>query len=114
MRDGTHRLLGDGSNYVSRIHVEDLAAHAEAALFTDLTGAWPVADNEPCRARDIAAYCAQLLRVPMPASGPLAEEDETRLADRRVDGRAIRAALGITLLYPDYRAGIRAAMAGRR
>jgi nucleoside-diphosphate-sugar epimerase len=115
LRDGTHRLFGDGSNYVSRIHADDLAAHAEAALFSALTGAFPVADNEPCRAHDIAAYCARLLRVPPPPSGqPAAAEDDTRQADRRVDGRAIRAALGITLLYPDYRAGIQAALAAPR
>ena len=37
-----------GDNYVSRIHVDDLAAHAEAALLSDLEGAYPVADEESC------------------------------------------------------------------
>ena len=35
---------------------------------------------------------------------------ETRRADRRVDGRAIRAKLGITLRYPTYRQGIPASL----
>ena len=93
MRAGTHRLLGDGGNFISRIHVEDLAAHAEAGLLTDLSGVWPVADDEPCPAREISEYCAQLLGIAPPADGaaPLHSED-TRQANRRVNGRAIRSA----------------------
>ena len=113
MAEGTHRLIGDGTNYVSRIHVDDLAALAEAALLSDVGGAWPVADDEPCRAREIAAYCAELLGVPMPGEG-VPGLDDTRLADRRVDGRAVREALGVALRYPSYRVGIPAALrAGR-
>ena len=109
MAEGTHQLIGDGDNYVSRIHVDDLAAFAEAALLSDVGGAWPVADDEPCRAREIAAYCAELLGLPMPGAGVAGPED-TRLADRRVDGRGVRDALGVTLRYPSYRVGIPAAL----
>src|SRR5690349_17538965 len=35
MKEGRFRMGGAGSNYVSRIHVEDLATHCEAALFSD-------------------------------------------------------------------------------
>ena len=95
MREGKHRVWGDGSNYISRIHVDDLAAIAEAALRSRLTGAFPVADDEPARSRDIAAYCAQLLDLPIPApTGDLPRED-TRASNRQVDGRAIRHALGV-------------------
>jgi nucleoside-diphosphate-sugar epimerase len=110
MGAGSYRLIGSGENYVSRIHVDDLAAGAEAGLLGDLTGAWPVADEEPCRAREIAEYCARLLNVPMPPSGEASNEDDTRLADRRVDGAAVRAALGVKLRYPSYRDGIAAAL----
>jgi nucleoside-diphosphate-sugar epimerase len=86
---------------VSRIHVEDLATHVEAALLSDVTGAWPVADEEPCTSREIAEYCARLLNRPLPPPR------ETRIhSNRRVDGSAIRRALGITLQYPSYRVGI--------
>jgi nucleoside-diphosphate-sugar epimerase len=112
MREGRYRLFGDGSNFVSRIHVDDLAAHAEAALLSDVTGAFPVADEEPCTSREIAEYCANLLRIALPASAAAPEElGETRRADRRVDGSAIRRLLSISLRYPNYREGIAACLA---
>jgi nucleoside-diphosphate-sugar epimerase len=111
MRVGKYLLAGDGSNYVSRIHVDDLAAHAAAALFADASGAWPVADEEPCTSREIAEFCAELLGIPMPPSAALEELSETRQADRRVDGSAVRRLLGLTLLYPSYRSGIPACVA---
>ncbi|WP_180541182.1 NAD-dependent epimerase/dehydratase family protein [Nevskia soli] len=103
---GTFRLAGDGSNSVSRIHVDDLAAHCVAALFSEVTGAYPVADDEPCESREIAAFCAALLNVPMPDRADPQELHPTRQANRRVDGREIRRLLGIELKYPSYRVGI--------
>jgi len=97
-----------GDNFVSRIHVDDLAAHIEAGLLSTLTGAYPVADEEPCTAREVATFCAQLLTLPLPRSGG-------RLTgNRRVDGSAVRRSLGITLKYPSYRTGIPAAIQAER
>jgi nucleoside-diphosphate-sugar epimerase len=106
--ENRYRLIGDGKNFVSRIHVDDLAAHVEEALLSDISGAWPVADEHPCTSREIAEYCAGILGVPLPGSVPAGEVHRTRRADRRVDGSAIRRALGIELLYPTYRDGIQA------
>ena len=92
-----------GENFISRIHVDDLAAHAEAALLSDLTGAFPVADEEPCTSREIAEFCATLLGVALP-QGPVATP--RIFGDRKVDGSAIRKLLGVTLQYPSYRTGI--------
>ncbi|MDQ6700102.1 MAG: NAD-dependent epimerase/dehydratase family protein [Acidobacteriota bacterium] len=110
LQGGTFRLWGKGDNFVSRIHVDDLAAHVEAALFSDVKGAFPVADDEPCPSREIAGFCARLLGLEMPPEDLGAELGETRHADRRVDGSAIRRALGIALRYPSYRAGIPASL----
>ncbi|MDQ6664621.1 MAG: NAD-dependent epimerase/dehydratase family protein [Acidobacteriota bacterium] len=111
MQAGTFHLPGDGRKYVSRIHVQDLASLAEAALFSEVTGAFPVADDDPCTSREIAEFCARLLNLPMPGGVPAEEVGETRRADRRVDGSAIRRALGVELLYPSYRVGIPACLA---
>ena len=110
MRRGDFKLMGEGANYVSRIHVDDLARITAAAMASDLTGAYPVADDSPCTSREIAAFCAGLLGVPLPASAGRGELSETRRADRRVDGREIRRKLGIDLLYPGYREGILASL----
>jgi nucleoside-diphosphate-sugar epimerase len=106
MKAGRFQLAGQGDNFVSRIHVDDLAAHAEAALLSDVTGAYPVGDDRPCTSREIAEFCAQLLNVPMPPSVPRDLMHETRRSDRRVDGRAIRALLKVKLQYPTYREGL--------
>lgn len=98
--------------YVSRIHVDDLAAHAESALLSTLSGAYPVADEEPCTSREIAEFCAQLLNVPMAGTNAGYAGRPPRFANnRRVDGSAIRKALGVTLQYPSYRVGVPAAVA---
>lgn len=112
IRNGTFHLAGDRANYVSRIHVEDLAAHVEAALFSSLTGAYPVADEHPCPSGEIAAFCARLLGVELPVPALDAEISETRRANRKVDGRAIRGLLGVRLQYPSYREGIPACLVG--
>jgi nucleoside-diphosphate-sugar epimerase len=111
IREGTWRLGGEGTNMVSRIHVDDLAALAEAALLSDLEGAFPVADEEPCSSLELTEFCCAQLGVPIPPSVDPAELDETRRANRRVDARAILRELGVTLRYPSYRVGIPACLA---
>jgi nucleoside-diphosphate-sugar epimerase len=110
MRSGRFRLAGDGGNLVSRIHVDDLAAHVEAALFSEVTGAYPVADEDPCTSREIAQFCAGLLGQPLPSSVTTSEAGRTKRANRRVDGGAIRRLLGVRLRYASYRAGVPAAL----
>ncbi len=111
IRAGRYRLPGAGDNLVSRIHVEDLAAVAEAALDSDLTGAYPVADLEPCTAREMAEFCARLLGLPLPGSVNPQAVHRSRQVSRRVDGRAILRLLGLRLRYPSYRTGVPAALA---
>ncbi len=110
MEEGRFRLVGSGDNFVSRIHVDDLAAHVEAALLSGITGAWPVADDHPCTSQEIASYCSHLLNVPMPETMDRDHAHPTRRADRRVDGRAVRDKLGIRLSFPSYREGIPASL----
>jgi nucleoside-diphosphate-sugar epimerase len=99
---------GAGSGIVSRIHVEDLAAIAEAGLFSPVVGAWPVADDVPCASAEIAVWCAEVLKI-----GNAAEiVREFPVAGRRVDGRKIREVLSVRLAYPDWKSGILASIAG--
>jgi len=107
---GQYTLLGDGANYISRIHVDDLATLAEAALLSDLTGAYPVADEHPSTSREIAEFCVAEFGLAMPRSASAAEVPVSRRGNRRVDGGAICRKLGVTLRYPSYREGIRASV----
>ena len=114
---GVHESIQRGEHsmserFVSRIHVDDLAAHADAALLSSVSGAYPVADEVPCTSREIAELCAQLLKIPVANEPHHAGSRMPRFAaNRRVDGSAIRRLLGVTLRYPSYREGIPASLA---
>lgn len=106
MAHGAYKLFGDGSNYISRIHVEDLARLAAAALLSPVTGAYPVADRHACTSREIAEWCASHFQLPPPVYAPIGEVPPSRRNNRQVDGRAICRLLGVDLLYPSYREGL--------
>ena len=105
-----YRLLGDGSNYVSRIHVDDLAAISAAALGSALQGAYPVADAHPSTSAEIAEWVGTLLGVPVIRGERPESLSETRRSNRRVDGSAVLRELGVGLKYPSYREGIPASL----
>jgi nucleoside-diphosphate-sugar epimerase len=106
MAQGRYTLHGDGNNFISRIHVDDLAQLAAAALLSDLTGAYPVADEYPCTSREIAEYCSQRFDLPPPVTASESEVPVSRRNNRRVNGKAVFARLGLKLLYPNYKAGL--------
>jgi nucleoside-diphosphate-sugar epimerase len=110
IRDGTWRLGGDGSNLVSRIHVDDLARLAVEGLRSTVSGAYPVADDEPCSSLELTRLVCERLDLPLPPSVEPSQLDETRRANRSVDGRAIRRLLGVELRYPSYRVGVPACL----
>ena len=110
VRAGNFRVPPDGTRMTSRIHVDDLAKHAAWALFSDVQGAYPVADEEPCSSLQVAQRSAELLGIALPPAAPIDSLYETRRADRRVDGSAIRRLLRIELRHPSYRTGIPACL----
>lgn len=85
---------------VSRIHADDLAALAVAALAGGLEGAFPAADEEPASGRALLAAWSGTAWTP-PADRP-----DPR-GSRRVDGSAVARALGVRLRYPSFRDAIR-------
>ncbi|MDE0109814.1 MAG: NAD(P)H-binding protein [Bryobacterales bacterium] len=111
MREGRFQLPRDSSRLVSRIHVDDLATIVARALQQRVEGAYPVADECPATSAEVARYCAALLDLPVPEV--VADDclSETRRADRRVDGSAIRRLVGVPLRYPSFREGIPACIA---
>jgi hypothetical protein len=99
-----------GRGMVSRIHVDDLAAIAEAGLFSEIEGAWPVADELPCPSGEIVRWSARLLTIQEPAWNM----DAISTSGRKVDGAGIREALGIGLTYPNWQSGVLASLAEER
>jgi nucleoside-diphosphate-sugar epimerase len=97
------------SGIVSRIHVEDLAAIVEAGMFSDIQGAWPVADDVPCSSAEITRWCAKLLQLKDVAAQMSSPGRQT--SGRNVDGAKIREMLGVRLKYPSWQTGIAASLA---
>ena len=111
---GVHERVKRGErafpgHIVSRIHVDDLAAICEAALVSDVSGAYPVADDEPASSWEVGEFSSNLLGLPGPVE--IAAASARATGNRRVDASAIRRTLGVTLEYPSFRIGIPAALA---
>ena len=109
LREGRYAMAADGSKFISRIHVDDLAAVVEAGLGAEITGAFPVADSRPCTSLEMASYCAGLLGVGLSAPGS-GVVPESRRANRKVDGSAILRELKLTLRYPSFVEGVPACL----
>jgi nucleoside-diphosphate-sugar epimerase len=112
---GTYRVPGDGGRVVSRVHVEDLARIALAALERGAAGdVFVVADDTPVpQIVAVRGLCA-MLGVEVPASVPLEEAAETLRHDRAVDNRRVRERLGVTLRFPSWREGFAHCLAVER
>lgn len=115
VRAGIHRIPGDGSNVISRVHVDDLAMIIVAALTRRAEGhVYLAADASPAAHVDVVRFAATSLGVPMPPSAPLEEVAETLRGSRVVDASASLRALSIALSYPSYREGIAACLDAER
>lgn len=105
VRRGEHRIPGDGSRTLSRIHVEDLASLVLAAA--DKCGeTYVVGDLEPAPHGDVVRFICERHGLPLPPSVPWEAVHESLRADRAVDpSRALRE-LGVTLRFPSFREGM--------
>lgn len=101
-RDGKLRLPGDGSDYVSLLHVSDMAAATAAAVKH-----WPsrqtliIADDEPAQWRDVFGFIAQSIGAPAPEPGGRAGFPSFRVRNTRA-----KAALNWAPFYTNYRVGL--------
>jgi len=99
---GKLRLPGEGNDYVSLVHIADMAVATVAAI-----GCWPsrqaliVSDDEPARWREVLGYvCA------VTGSGPPQPGGLSLMPSFRVTNRKARELLSWAPSYPDYRAGL--------
>lgn len=100
-RDGRLRLPGDGSDYISLVHVTDMATAMIAVAFgATPRSTWVACDDRPVTYRDLYTHLAALEGGPRPAPGgaPL-------LPSFRASNRRIRTVLGWRAFYPSFRSG---------
>lgn len=114
LRDGTARRVVKPGQVFNRIHVEDIARITALAAERGLAGTFNLADDEPAAPQDLVTHAAGMLDMAPPPEVPFETAQFTPMQrsfyadNKRVSNAAIKQALGIDLLYPDYRAGLAA------
>lgn len=115
VRDGTARRIIKPGQIFSRIHVDDIAQVLEASIHHPNPGAaYNVCDDNPAPPEDVLAHAAHLLGLPDPPAIPFDEAEMSPMArsfygeSKRTRNDRIKDELGVTLLYPDYPAGLAA------
>jgi nucleoside-diphosphate-sugar epimerase len=112
LREGAARRIVKPGQVFNRIHVDDIGRLTLLAAQKKLDGTFNLSDDEPAPPQDLVEYAAGLLGVPVPPDIPFAEAQMTEMArsfyadNKRVSSKAIKAALGTTLTYPNYRVGL--------
>ena len=101
-RAGRLRIPGEGNDYISLVHIADMAGATIAALRR-----WPsrraliVADDQPARWRDLLTYVCSIAGATPPEPGGRALMPSFRVRNQRA-----RDLLSWAPLYVDYRAGL--------
>jgi len=114
LRAGTARRIVKPGQVFNRIHVADIARVTGLAARRNLVGTFNLADDEPTPPQDVLAHAAVLAGLAVPPAEPFETAAMTPMQksfyrdNKRVSNRAIKAALGIELLYPSYREGLAA------
>ncbi|MEL7344649.1 MAG: SDR family oxidoreductase, partial [Pseudomonadota bacterium] len=118
VRAGTARRIIKKKQVFSRIHVEDIARVLAASIARPRSGAiYNVCDDDPAPPQDVIAHAAMLLELPIPSSVDIEDAEMSPMArsfyaeSKRVRNDLIKSELGVTLKYPDYRAGLAALLA---
>ena len=119
LRAGTARRIVKPGQVFNRIHVDDIARVLAAAIDKETAHrVYNVSDDEPAPPEDVVAYAAELLGMPIPPAVTFEEAGLSGMAasfwaeTKRVKNERIRRDLGVDLLYPTYREGLRALAAG--
>ena len=121
VKQGNARRIVKAGQVFSRIHVADIAQAIDAAFARKAGGIFNVADDEPSAPGDPLAFAARLLGRDPPPEVPF-EEAAPSLSPmaltfwqecRRVRNDKLKRELGVSLLYPTYREGLRALLAAR-
>jgi nucleoside-diphosphate-sugar epimerase len=114
LRDGTAKRVIKPEQVFNRIHVDDIGRVTALAAEARLDGTFNLADDEPAPPQDLVTLAAEMMGVEPPEAIPFDAAEMTPMQrsfyadNKRVSNRAIKQALGIELLYPDYRKGLAA------
>ena len=118
VRAGTARRIIKTDQVFSRTHVADIARVLAASIRNPNPGAaYNVCDNDPAAPQDVIGYAADLLGLPLPPAEDFETAEMSPMArsfyaeSKKVRNDRIKNELGVELLYPDYRSGLKALLA---
>ena len=115
LQNGTARRVVKQGQVFSRIHLVDITRILEASMANPNAGrAYSVCDDTPAPPQDVVTYAAELMGVSPPALQDFATAELSPMArsfygeNKRIRNYRIKEELGVSLEYPDYRAGLSA------
>ena len=115
LQNGTARRVVKQGQVFSRIHLADITRILEASMANPNAGrAYSVCDDTPAPPQDVVTYAAELMGVSPPALQDFATAELSPMArsfygeNKRIRNNRIKEELGVSLEYPDYRAGLSA------
>lgn len=115
LQNGTARRVVKQGQVFSRIHLADITRILKASMANPNAGrAYSVCDDTPAPPQDVVTYAAELMGVSPPALQDFATAKLSPMArsfygeNKRIRNDRIKEELGVSLEYPDYRAGLSA------
>jgi nucleoside-diphosphate-sugar epimerase len=112
--DTAKRVIKPGQVF-SRIHVADIVQVLRTSMARPNAGAvYNVCDDDPAPPWEVVEYAAELLGIPAPPAVPFEQAELSDMArsfyddNKRVRNERIKRELGVQLMYPSYREGLRA------
>lgn len=106
VRSGAHKIPGDGTNYISRIHVQDLVTIILAALGSEVANeTFVVGDLFPASHMEVVEWLCQQLELPLPEHIPIEEAPDTMRGNRQVNPQRALTTFAVQLEFPTYREG---------
>ena len=115
VRRGRAQRIDKPGQVFSRIHVDDIARVLAASIARPNPGrAYNLCDDDPAPPEAVIAYACSLLGVEPPPLVPFEGAELSEMArsfyrdNKRVSNARIKAELGVTLAYPDYKTGLKA------
>ena len=116
---GTAKMIDKPGQVFSRIHVDDIAGSVLFLINLYSQGKNPsvvnIADNLPTNNLEVIAYAAKLAKKSLPLTIPfeIAKTNMSPMAlsfwqeNRRVDNKLLCNKLGYSLIYPDFKTGLK-------
>ena len=113
VRAGVARRINKPGHAFSRIHVDDIVQVLLASMNKPNPGAaYNLADDQAAPSHEVIKYACEMLNLPVPPLLPYEEADLAPITrsfyndNKRVNNERIKAELGVTLKYPNYKGGL--------